>query len=154
MIVLAAQQLNGDHCWPGWFNLTSGAWTQFADSSFFLWTKHLQHYSRPSLQIELLSDPLQLPAPFFSAQIQSWPFLKGLILIWHNAAQCSSRSRSDRIWYYLYVCMVTGTKRKMDDNVFPLSCGVVLFSVHWKGKLLQHTAGKSKSVNSPLLFQI
>lgn len=92
----------------GSFSLAGGAWTHFADSSLlFLLAKHLHHFIPPPPLIELLSDLLLLPAPFFSAQIQSRPFLKALILIWPSGAQSSSLSGSGWIWYYLYVCMET-----------------------------------------------
>lgn len=112
----------------GSFNLASGAWTQFADSAFFcfffflLLAKHIHHFIAPSPLIELLSVLLQLPPLFFTAQIQSRPLLKGLILIWlemNRTAVCLGQTEYDTI----YMCEWRQLVLVIDDNVTAWSCG-------------------------------
>lgn len=89
---------------------------------FLLLVKHLHYIITPSPLIELLSVLLQLPALFFTAQIQSRLLLKGLFLIWpvmNRTAVCLGQLEYDAIcmseWRQLVLVI--------DDNVTAWSCG-------------------------------
>lgn len=78
----------------------------------------------PSPRIELLSELLQLPAAFFSAQIQSRPFLKGLSLIWPGGAP----SRQS-VWVRLNMILFIGPEWRQSCHCTELRDGNVQCSL-------------------------